>query len=162
MVHFSVSHFPVIGFSGSRNKVSKIAARYIHTLAGSFLGSVLVGCAAGVDLTVRLAFPTALVFQSASYQPHHLVKRSTKLVQSLKSSGGILVAFPSVGCPSGVLPSKVFSGKGSGTWGTIALAVGLGVPVLVYAPMAPVLPGLLQVAGSPGWYSFCPVQLSLF
>jgi len=50
------------------------------------------------------------------------------------SGGGLLVAFPLGACPSGVAVSSSFRGCGSGTWGSVALALGLGGSVLVVSP----------------------------
>lgn len=60
--------------------------------------------------------------------------RSSALVGWVASGGGLLVAFPHGACPVGVAVSSSFRGCGSGTWGSVALALGLGVPVLVVAP----------------------------
>jgi len=48
------------------------------------------------------------------------------------ASSGLLVASPSASCPTSVEPSLSFHGFGSGTWGSIALAVGMGAPVQVF------------------------------
>lgn len=162
MVSFNFNSYSSIGFSGSRNVVTKVAKSTISNLSSSFSGQVLVGCASGIDLSVRAAFPSAIVFRSAGRQAFQLVQRSIAFVQAVQAASGLLVAFPSAGCPSGVVASSSFNGRGSGTWGCVALALGLGVSVVVYCPCSPVLSGLSPIGGCPGWFSWSPSQLSLF
>ncbi len=139
-----VCSFPCVAFSGSRLSGSPAAAScraFLPSLA-SFSGSVGVGCASGVDALVRSAFPLASVFRVSSFLVGGRVARasfalrSSALVQWVAASGGLLVAFPAAACPAGVAPSGSFRGFGSGTWGSVALALGLGVPVLVVVPAA--------------------------
>jgi hypothetical protein len=95
-------------------------------------------------------------------------RRSVAFVSAVSSSGvGCgLVAFVSSPCQAGLLPSRsasrCFSGFGSGSWASVALAVGLGVPVVVFpcvsAGVSPlsVLPswsGSWVAAGSGVWAS---------
>lgn len=100
----------------------------------------MVGCAAGADKAIRLSVPTAKVF-SVSHKRSRwaYAARSAKFVSTLASSPSpVLVAFPSSACPIGLLPSsakfKCFAGFGSGSWASLAFAVGLGVPVAVFLP----------------------------
>jgi hypothetical protein len=58
------------------------------------------------------------------------------LVRWCAARGGLLVAFPLGACPSGVAVSSSFRGCGSGSWGSVALALGLGCSVLVVLPAA--------------------------
>lgn len=139
-----VSSFPVVGFSGSRRSGSRpaaFAAEFASGLAGcsSFSGSVSVGCATGVDAEVRGAFPSASVFSVAASEVSRLggaafAARSAALVQSVARSCGVLVAFPLGAAAPAVEPSRSFRGCGSGSWGSVALACGLGCPVLVVLP----------------------------
>jgi hypothetical protein len=137
-----VFSFPALAFSGSRHcssSASSSAAAFLPSVA-SFSGSVGVGCARGVDSLVRSAFPSALVFRVSSFLVGGRVVRasfalrSSALVRWLAASSGLLVVFPSSACPVGVVPSASFRGFGSGSWGSAALAVGLGVPVLLFVP----------------------------
>ena len=137
-----VFSFPALGFSGSRHSSSSAsasAAAFLLSVA-SFSGSVGVGCASGVDSLVRSAFGSALVFSVSSFLVGGRVSRasfalrSSALVSWCASSSGLLVVFPSSACPAGVVPSASFRGFGSGSWGSAALAVGLGVPVLLFVP----------------------------
>ena len=138
-----VCSFPSVAFSGSRvlgSSASLSCRAFLPVLAG-FSGSVAVGCASGVDSLVRFAFPSASVFRVGSFAVGGRVcrssfaLRSSALVHSCASSGGLLVAFPLGACPSGVAVSSSFRGCGSGSWGSVALALGLGVPVLVVSPV---------------------------
>jgi len=61
-------------------------------------------------------------------------RRSSAMVFWCDSRSGLLVAFPLGACPSGVAISSSFSGCGSGSWGSVALALGLGCSVLVVTP----------------------------
>lgn len=135
-----VSSFPVVGFSGSRRAPSfseVSAAGFCFQLSrSSFEGRVLVGCASGVDAVVRRSFPSASVFSvsaadAASLGGAAFAARSARLVQAVAESRGVLVAFPRGACPAGVAPSRSFRGCGSGSWGSVALAVGFGCPALV-------------------------------
>lgn len=137
-----VCSFPCVGFSGSRlsGSPAAVACRAFLPSLASFSGSLGVGCASGVDSLVRSAFPSALVFSVSSFLVGGRVSRasfalrSAALVRWVAASSGLLVVFPSTVCPSGVAPSASFRGFGSGSWGSAALAVGLGVPVLLFVP----------------------------
>lgn len=136
--------FPALAFSGSRHAGSSAAASaaaFLPTVA-SFSGAVGVGCASGVDSLVRSAFPSAVVFSVSSFLVGGRVvrasfaRRSAALVQWCASASGLLVVFPAAACPAGLAPSASFRGLGSGSWGSAALALGLGLPVLLFVPAA--------------------------
>lgn len=76
-----------------------------------------------------------------------LARRSEALVRAVAASPGRrgLVAFVSSPCPLDVAPSARFAGRGSGSWGAVALAVGLGLPVVVF-------PCGLGPSALPGWW----------
>lgn len=61
-------------------------------------------------------------------------ERSTRMVRALAAEGGVLHAWPNKPAPPDLRPSKSWpkGAKGSGTWGTISLAYGLGVPVVIH------------------------------
>lgn len=138
-----VGSFPCVAFSGSRVGSSSawVSCRAFLPVLGGFSGSVGVGCASGVDSLVRCAFPVASVFRVGSFAVGGRVSRasfalrSSALVSWCVSSGGLLVAFPLGACPSGVAVSSSFRGCGSGSWGSVALALGLGGSVLVVSPV---------------------------
>lgn len=137
-----ISSFPSVGFSGSRvsGSSSVLSCQAFLASLGSYSGSVGVGCAWGVDAAVRSAFSSATVFRVGSFAVGGRVTRasfalrSTALVQWVAASSGLLVAFPLGAAPSQLRPCISFAGHGSGTWGSVALALGLGVQVLVVLP----------------------------
>ncbi len=145
MVSFAsfVCSFPCVAFSGSRLSGSSAAAACgaFLPVVSSFSGSVGVGCASGVDSLVRSAFPSASVFSVSSFLVGGRVARasfalrSSALVSWCAARGGLLVAFPLGACPVGVAVSASFRGCGSGSWGSVALALGLGCSVLVVSPV---------------------------
>jgi hypothetical protein len=64
-------------------------------------------------------------------QAAKLANRSARMVRELAAWRGTLHAWPNKPAPAGLRPARNWprGANGSGTWGTIALAVGLGVPV---------------------------------
>ena len=131
--------FSPVGFSGSRSWV--VARRWWRLLSSLVPScpSVVVGCAGGVDALVRsLALRSRVplrVFRAGSRSRFALRRRSERLVSFLARSGGVLVAFPSSPCPSGLSPATARGPWfGSGTWGSVCFAVSLGVPVVVFLP----------------------------
>jgi len=131
----------MVGFTGSRNPspaLSNLAATVAKTIH-SYGVPVAVGCASGVDKVVRSSVPVSRVFRAAGSQPWQLARRSAFMVGAVAAPSKqprYIMAFPSSACPAGLVPSSsasaCFSGKGSGTWATVAYAVGLGVPVVVF------------------------------
>lgn len=116
---------------------------------------VSVGCAQGVDSSIRGQFPSAQVFRAAGARPWQLAQRSRALVQHVASVGGLLVAVPAAGqhCPAGVSPGAAFVGGGSGTWASIAAAVSMGCAVLVSTSVPPAwLVSRGQQVGTWLWY----------
>jgi hypothetical protein len=163
-----VCSFPCVAFSGSRfpGSAAAVAAASFLPAVASFSGAVGVGCASGVDSLVRAAFPSALVFRvQPPLSRAAFALRSARLVRWVAAGSGLLVVFPAAACPAGVAPSASFGGFGSGSWGSAALAVGLGVPVLLFVPSAlgavfPAPPALAArfrllgaVAGGSWWFS---------
>jgi hypothetical protein len=153
---------PVVGFSGSRSAVPPVLASCCAAVPSSSV--VLVGCAGGVDAAVRGAFPGAAVFSVEFSGRGAFAARSSAFVRSLVSRGGVLFSFPSGACPAGLVPSSSWrSAGGSGSWGSLALAIGLGVPCFVFCPAGvPSGWGFEPLGG--GWFQSVPVgdQLSLF
>ncbi|NRB54252.1 MAG: hypothetical protein HRU41_41780 [Saprospiraceae bacterium] len=144
---FSISTFigsyPIVGFSGSRapsHQLSTACSQVLSTMPSS---QVAVGCASGIDQLVRQAFPQARVFTASCQHQGALAARSAQLVRFVAASGGCLLVFPSGPCPSAVRVSSSFQGHSSGSWGTCAMALGLGLPVLVCA--------LVPVASWQAW-----------
>lgn len=179
-----LSDLPSVGFSGSRSP-SAAAASALGSLLPFMPRSgcrVSVGCARGVDAAVRSFFsasPSLLVFSVASGRfgmgRSAFARRSSRCVRSVAAgSTGVLVVLPSAAVPpAGVRPSRSFSGGGSGSWGSAALALGLGRQVLLWLPSSsrpPAWSGCRwsAVASVPGgaWWLGVPApavaQLSLF
>lgn len=167
-----VSEFSCVGFSGSRlpSAVSLASLAWACGLVPTG-AAVVVGCARGIDQAVRATFPTAQVFQVSSFGRGRgaFAARSVACVRSVAASSGLWVSFPSAACPMGLLPSpkssKCFSGLGSGTWASLAFAIGSGVPCLVFLPAGVSVPvgwGFEPLGG--GWFQVTPpaVQASLF
>jgi hypothetical protein len=162
--------FRVVGFSGSRACPAACGVAQSVLASVPAVASVLVGCARGVDAVVRGHFLRAQVFSVRQYRGASfavaLVARSVALVRSVVVGGGVLVAVPSGACPAGCFPSRVWQGSGSGTWGSVALAVGLGGAALVWVGSA-AAPHWLAARGqvvAGGWVFVpaAPVQGSLF
>lgn len=175
MVSSVFSRFSAFGFSGSRSSVP--AGCSVAAAAVPAGASVFVGCASGVDSFFRGAFPGASVFAASSFGVGRgsFARRSVAVVDAVGAAGGLWVAFPSSACPAGLLPSasssRCFSGSGSGSWASLAFALGSGVPCLVWLGSlpCPVGWGLSSVPGCPGWVGCAvvccapvPLQLSLF
>lgn len=61
-------------------------------------------------------------------------ERSTRMIKALAAVGGTLHAWPNKSAPLELQPSRSWpkGAAGSGTWGTIALAVGLDCPVVLH------------------------------
>lgn len=145
-----VSSFPVVALSGSRAPspvVAAAASSFLVALARSsaFGGSLFVGCAAGVDRLGRSSFPAARASVFSVVRPPGggalprwaFAARSSRLVGACAAARGVLVAFPSSfsSCPSSLVPCSSWRGAGgSGSWGSVALALGLGCPVLLFVP----------------------------
>ena len=168
----SICDFPCVGFSGSRS-LSGVSRAALSVAASSVSpsASVCVGCAGGVDEFFRSQFPRARVFRASSFGVGRgaFARRSVAVVSAVVSAGGCWVSFPSSACPVGLVPSasssRCFSGGGSGSWASLAFALGSGGACFVCLPAGVSVPagwGLSSVGG--GWFASSPVpaQLSLF
>jgi hypothetical protein len=133
---------------------------------------VVVGCASGADLAVRLAFGDGRLCLFAVDSGRFGVgraafaRRSVAIVEAVPS-GGLLVVVPgSVSPPPGVVPSRSFHGGGSGSWGSAALALGTGRRVLLWLPtgaVPPVWAGVAWSAVGSWWLGVRSMsQLSMF
>lgn len=177
LVSSVLSPAPVVGFSGSRVCSSDMADAldFIAGWVGCSPSEVYVGCAKGVDEWVRSVWPEARVFSVSDMGfagRGAFAARSISFVDAIAAAGGVLVSVPALGSrpAAGLVPSssssRCFSGGGSGSWGTLAYAIGRGVPCFVFlgSSPAPVGWGLLPLAPWSGWVCFVPsaVQLSLF
>ena len=137
----------MVGFTGSRRLPSSFAP-LARQVIGHFAGHQLaVGDCRGADALVRQVAPSAQVFRAQGSAAWQLAARSTELVRA----SSVVVGFVMSSCPSGIVPSSSFHGAGSGTWGTLALAAGLGRTVFV-VPCGQAVP--------PAWGgSWAPVEL---
>ena len=173
-----------VGFSGSRSPSPGASAALSALLPSVASGvRVSVGCARGVDSLCRSFFAgssSLLVFSVASGRfgsgRSAFARRSSRCVLSVAAgSRGFLVALPSSAvCPAGVRPSRSFFGGGSGSWGSVAFALGRGRRVLLWLPAVarpPLWSGVswspVGALGSVGcwWLGVAvppPVQFSLF
>ena len=130
---------PLVGFSGSRSAGPACLA-VVAQLAPFVSGAVVTGCAAGIDAAARRHFPLALVVSASQFGVGRgsFAARSVAVVRQVAAAGGLWVSLPGQACPHGLLPSPsqsaCFSGRGSGSWASLAFAVGLGVPALVFLP----------------------------
>jgi hypothetical protein len=163
-----------IGFSGSRHLsgagLAALSSLFPLVPSGCH---VVVGCASGADLAVRSAFASGgrlCVFAVESGRwgsgRSAFARRSAAVVAAVPA-GGLLVVVPAGAAPAGVVPSRSFSGCGSGSWGSAALALGTGRRVLLWLPSGSVPPAWAGVAWSSvgGWWlgvTGGSGQLSLF
>jgi len=165
-----------VAFSGSRSPGGLLPVAVFSAAAAAVPASaaVAVGCARGVDAVARGFFPGARVFSVASglfgSGRGAFAARSVACVRSVAVPWGVFVSFPCRPCPAGLLPgssSRAFCGSGSGSWASLAFALGLGLRCVVWLPAgvcAPVGWGL-SAAGGGWWLSAAAgaaVQLSLF
>ncbi|MGV2831981.1 hypothetical protein [Myxosarcina sp. GI1(2024)] len=158
-VSSALSGASVVGFSGSRSLVP--AALFAVVSAVPAGCPVFVGCARDVDGAVRSRFPSACVFRVSGSGRGAFAARSVRFVRRLSSAGGVLFSFPGRPCPVGLVPaassSACFCGLGSGSWASLAFALGLGVPCCVWLPAGVSVPaswGLVAVGG--GWWVSVP------
>jgi hypothetical protein len=129
---------------------------------------VMVGCAAGIDQHLAQLLPHARVFRAASFgygraaiglrplSPRAaLAARSIACVQAC--ARGVWCAFPAQACPASVQParssSQCFNGSGSGTYASLAYAIGIGCAPVVFLPAGIVPPPTFAlVSVGAGWY----------
>jgi hypothetical protein len=159
------SGLDTIGFSGSRHGIDSDAGE-LAAAAVPAGAEVVVGCAAGVDAFFRSRFPAARVLRvDTSLGRAGFARRSIACVEAV--SRGLWVSFPGGACPAGLFPSaspgRCFSGSGSGSWASLAYAIGRGGAILVYlgAVPAPGGWGLVRVPNAIGWWWFQSSQLQL-
>ncbi len=140
----------LVGFCGSRSlpsAFSPLVASCVSSVVSAGRG-VAVGCASGADRFALsaargLGAPVSL-FSASSFGSGRgsFARRSAALVSAVGASGAGcgLVGFVSSACPVGLFPSvsasRCFSGFGSGSWASVAFAVGSVVPVVVFPCVA--------------------------
>lgn len=160
---------PTVAFSGGRQFPRGVSSQLPAAIADCVPESsrVLVGCARGVDEAFRDLFPHATIFYASDFGVGRssFARRSVAVVDQL-GRGDLFVSLPDKECPI-LMPSSssshCFSGSGSGSWATLAYAIGRDIPAAVYlgALSCPVGWSLKNVGG--GWFLFRPgfSQLSL-
>ena len=137
------SQFSHFGFSGGRHLVSGSASAVrlsIYFLLSQ--ATVSVGCASGIDSLVRslVTASSINIFQASKFGSGRasFARRSIACVKYVKSQSGLWLSFPSKACPVGLVPysnsRRCFCGLGSGSWASLAFAIGLGIPCLVWLP----------------------------
>ena len=169
----------MVGFTGSRSLSGKFKSLVTLVVSSFANQQITVGCAQGADQFVRSTAPSCNVFYASSYlgpPAARLAQRSAALVRTVAASAHpLIIGFVTGPCPTGLQPapqpSLCFAGFGSGTWAALALAAGLGVPVIAYwcanQPVnLPLTWGQWQPCTSAGHTGYClqpaAVQLSLF
>lgn len=176
MLQLIFENYLVFGFSGARSPNGKLPPKVLSLAADAVpVGArVMVGCQRGVDAFFRQCFPKAEVFAVASGKwgsgKSAYAGRSIACVESVADNCGLWVSFPASECPPGLLPSpksrQCFCGSGSGTWASLAYALGCGVACVIYSPFGiPAGWKLEPITDCPGWFSSSPSvnqQLSLF
>lgn len=158
-----VGQFSHFGFSGSRSVVSPGCSVLSEMLRGRFFSGE-VGCAKGVDSFFSAAFPSLVVTSASSFGGGRssFARRSIWVVESVTRKDGLWCSFPASACPSGLVPSgqssRCFCGSGSGSWASLAYAVGLGCPALLFLPSGVQFPSSWLLFGGQslggGWWFF--------
>lgn len=154
-----ISLAPALGISGSREPARASLAALAELAALAPTGAAMfVGDAPGIDRRAGELLPQARVFRVAAYGvgPGAFAARSIACVRGCAAASGVWCAFPAQACPVGLRPSArpsaCFAGFGSGTWASLALALGLALPAVLFLPTGapPVGWGLVAVGG--GWF----------
>jgi hypothetical protein len=159
----------LVGFCGSRSlpsAFSPLVASCVSAVVAAGRG-VAVGCASGADrfalAAARFSGAAVSLFSASSFGVGRgwFARRSAALVSAVAASGSGcgLVAFVSSPCPFALVPSAVasrcFAGFGSGSWASVAFAVGRCVPVVVFpcVPAGVSTSSLLPASWSGSWVS---------
>jgi len=160
----------VVGFSGSVAPAAASLAAVAQVAAALPVGApVVVGDAPGVDQRARQLVPRARVFFASTYGSGRgsFAARSIACVQAC-APAGVWCSFPARPAPAGLRPSSsaaaCFSGLGSGTYASLAFALGSGLGAVVFLPAGVVSPGWGLSPAGGGWFvALLPArQLSLF
>lgn len=150
-----------VGFSGCRllpsHTFPQVAA--VVQAVATARASVFVGDATGFDALVTeaaaLVFHAPVVFSPQFPGPRGLVARSATLVQTVAGAtvpqswrnAPRFFAWPTIACPATISPAPAWKSGRSGTWSSIALALGLGLPVVIMGAHEP--PPRWSVSWSP-------------
>ena len=146
---------PALAVTGSRAPSHQMRAALGLVLAAA-PSVVLVGCGRGIDAATRAACPGALVQVSAGCAAWQLALRSAALATDALAARALVAAFPSGACPGALVPSplarRCFTGHGSGTWETLALALGIVCPAVVFLASGIPSPAWLRPVGGR-WFA---------
>ena len=131
-----------VAFTGTRCAglsagVAGIIANSLRYTLGGTSYNVSVGDATGVDQEVveNLWSQPHDIFYVTGGDRKDFAQRSVKCLESiLPADHAILLAFPNCKCPAKLDTKRRFAGRGSGTWGTVGLALAHGITVIMYIP----------------------------
>ncbi len=125
-----------IAVTGTRKLERGQAAQVIAQLRELNADHWHIGDAEGVDrlakLTAQAKGEAYTLHEKNLRLPHKAqgAERSTRMIKALAATGGTLHAWINKPAPEGLKPGKTWrKAQGSGTWGTVALAVGHGLKV---------------------------------
>lgn len=159
-----VSAAPALAFSGSR-RPARASLQALAALVAALPAGipVLVGDAPGIDQRAAALLPHARVLHASAYGsgPGSFAARSIACVRACAAATGLWCAFPARPAPAALRPSArssaCFAGFGSGTWASLAFAIGSALPAIVYLPAGVPAPADWDlVALSDGWHLFQP------
>lgn len=127
----------VIGVTGARKLTTEQVEQVRYELWElDILGTEWhIGDAAGVDEVARnwVINGTVKTYEVMGGEKWHYAERSTRMVKAIAAAGGTLHAWVNKPAPQALKPAKSWGkANGSGTWGTVALALGLGVTVEIH------------------------------
>ncbi|MEM7539380.1 MAG: hypothetical protein AAF639_44905 [Chloroflexota bacterium] len=132
----------MIGFTGSRNlddRHQALVSGLVQSLADAGRVELCVGCANGLDAMVRAAAPYATVFDVKSGRwgqgRNAYAARSADMVKAIAQGDRPgLVGVASSPCPDRIVPARrwVSGQPPSGTWSTIAFAIGLDIKTTIF------------------------------
>jgi len=139
--------FRSVGFAAWRGSGPAVRARAasLAALAAGRGAALFVPAPAGSAPSVASAVlaavpPSAVSLFSPSFSGRGaLPARAAASLRALAAAPApVLLAWPGRSCPASLSgPSRSWSSCGSGSWSEIALALGLGVPVLLFSAPAP-------------------------
>ncbi|PAX59428.1 hypothetical protein [Brunnivagina elsteri] len=128
-----------IAFTGSRrlNEAQELDIQKNLESIASYKADWHVGDAPGLDALVRgvagYYSKQLTVYKVEGTEKWHFAARSKRMVDAAATlDNPWLYAFPNKFCPDGCKPCKSPSGKGSGTWLTIAYAKYRGLQICIF------------------------------
>lgn len=160
-----IKSFSTIGFSGSR-RLPEGAPVQLAVKKGIASGCqrFLVGDAKGVDsFAIECLESFGIVpeiYHASDYGKgrQSFARRSIAVVSEVASASGLWISFVGDECPSGLAPSdkssKCFCGKGSGSWASLAYAIGKGCDIRLWCPPGIEPPsswGMVKIGRSQWW-----------